>query len=398
MPACCKSLIVLMLALCIGLKVNADSLGLELSEGNNIVLLKSGEEKFADLFRSVAGARETIHMEYFNFRNDSIANALFDLLKLKAAEGVKVRLIYDDFGNASNNQPLKKYHLVDLRAANIEIYSFDPIRFPWVNHVFSRDHRKIVVIDDSIAYTGGMNVADYYIHGTEQVGEWHDLHCRIEGPVVEELQKIFYRTWYKTTGELLGVESGEWRVESEGSKVGIINREPRRSPKVIRRFYVQALDNAEREVRIINPYFTLIPSVKRAIKRAISRGVDVKILLSVKSDIPLTPDCGYYYGHKFMKRGASVWLFEPGFHHTKLMTVDGEYSTIGSANLNARSLRWDYEENIVVVDSAVTAELNELFDEQLTRSFYLDNETWKSFRTPWQRFRGWFASILSPFL
>lgn len=123
----------------------------------------TGQEKFDDMFQAIRQARKSIHLEYFNFRNDSIADALFDLLAEKAKEGVEVRALFDAFGNASNNKPLKKKHIKALRARGIEIYKFDPLRFPWINHVFSRDHRKIVVIDGKLAYTGGMNVADYYI-------------------------------------------------------------------------------------------------------------------------------------------------------------------------------------------------------------------------------------------
>ena len=145
--------------------------GITFSHDNNVTLLKNGQEKFDDMFSAIRQARHSVHLEYFNFRNDSIAMLLFDILAEKAAEGVKVRALYDAFGNSSNNQPLKKHHVKALRARGIEIYEFDPIRFPWVNHIFGRDHRKIVVIDGKIAYTGGMNVADYYIKGTEVVGD-----------------------------------------------------------------------------------------------------------------------------------------------------------------------------------------------------------------------------------
>ncbi|MDY6248927.1 MAG: phospholipase D-like domain-containing protein, partial [Prevotella sp.] len=203
------TLFTLHLSLSISLAQTSDSLiinqlreeGVTFSHDNKVKLLKSGQEKFDDMFQAIREARRSIHLEYFNFRNDSIAMLLFDLLAEKAAEGVKVRALFDAFGNASNNQPLKKHHLKELRERGIQIYKFDPLDFPWINHVFSRDHRKIVVIDDSIAYIGGMNVADYYINGTEQVGSWRDMHCRIEGSEVRTLQEIFARIWKKTTGE-----------------------------------------------------------------------------------------------------------------------------------------------------------------------------------------------------
>ena len=169
--------------------------GIKFTEGNCVKLLKSGQEKFDDMFRAIRQAKSSVHLEYFNFRNDSIASLLFDILREKRREGVEVRALFDGFGNDSNNQPLKKHHLESLRNDSVDIYEFDPIRFPWVNHIWPRDHRKIVVIDGKIGYTGGMNVADYYIKGTEQVGSWRDMHCRIEGPAVNELQHIFCCIW-----------------------------------------------------------------------------------------------------------------------------------------------------------------------------------------------------------
>lgn len=388
-------------------------LGITFSRDNSVTLLMDGQEKFDDMFAAIRQARSSVHLEYFNFRNDSIANALFDLLAEKAAQGVEVRALYDAFGNASNNSPLKKRHLREIRRRGIEIHAFDPIRFPWINHVWARDHRKIVVIDGKVAYTGGMNVADYYIHGTSQVGSWHDMHCRIHGTEVNTLQAIFIRTWNKVTGQNvhgpqyyrgLGHDSYFEGLKQDtcptaGAKmVGIINREPRTSNKIIREFYVNAIRMARDSVKIINPYFTLNHAIKKELREASRRGVKVEIMLSMRSDIPLTPDCGYYNAHKLMKQGCRVWMFKPGFHHTKVIMVDGRFCTVGSANLNARSLSWDYEENAVIVDSCTTRQLDHLFDSEKTDSFLLTEKTWDEWRSPFQKFRGWVAHLIARFL
>ena len=175
--------------------------GVSFSHNNSVTLLATGREKFEDMFQAIRNARHSIHLEYFNFRNDSIARELFHLLEEKALHGVEVRALFDAFGNSSNNRPLKQRHLDTIRAKGVEIYKFDPIVFPWINHVLTRDHRKIVVIDGRIAYIGGMNVADYYIKGTEKVGSWHDMHCRLDGNEVNTLQRIFLKMWNKTTGQ-----------------------------------------------------------------------------------------------------------------------------------------------------------------------------------------------------
>ena len=387
--------------------------GVSFSKNNTVTLLLTGQEKFDDLFSAIKQAKSSIHLEYFNFRNDSIANQLFNLLADKVKEGVEVRALFDAFGNMSNNKPLRKKELKSLRERGIEIYEFDPIRFPWINHVFARDHRKIVVIDGSIAYTGGMNVADYYINGTEIVGEWHDMHCRIEGDEVNTLQKIFIKAWNKVTKQHLSgakyyrgdrpnttfVDLKRPSVDSlNNMMVGIINREPRTSNTIIRKFYTTAIDVAKDSIQIINPYFTLNRAIKKAIKRAVKRGVKVDVMLSVHSDIPLTPDCGFYNAHQLMKCGCNIWMYMPGFHHTKVIMVDGLFCTVGSANLNSRSLNFDYEANAVIVNKEVTQELCNLFNAEKKESFLLTPKKWNEMRTPWKKFVGWFAHLLAPVL
>ena len=387
--------------------------GVKFSHNNSVTLLMSGQEKFDDMFAAIRQARETVHLEYFNFRNDSIANKLFELLAQKAQEGVKIRALFDGFGNDSNNKPLKKKRLKELRQQGIEIYEFDPVRFPWVNHVFHRDHRKIVVIDGNIAYTGGMNVADYYIKGTEVVGSWRDMHCRIEGDEVNTLQAIFLKIWNKTTKQNIhgadlykgGVQSIHFvglkpdTCTTAGQKmVGIINREPRITNKIIRSFYTKAINSAQDSIKLINPYLTLNRKLKKPLKNAVKRGVKVEIMVSTHSDIPLTPDCVFYTVHKLMKKGVNVWMYTPGFHHTKIITVDGKFCTVGSANLNARSLNFDYEENAIIIDQETTQQLSDMFDRDKADSFKLTKKSWNEFRTGWQKFVGWFAHLLTPFL
>ena len=387
--------------------------GITFSHNNTVVPLTSGQEKFDDLFKAISQAKKTIHLEYFNFRNDSINKELIDRLEQKVKEGLKVRAIFDGFGNSSNNRPMTKKHIKEIRDKGIEIYEFKPLSFPWIDAFFNRDHRKIVVIDGKLAYTGGMNVADYYIKGTKVVGSWHDMHCRIEGNEVNTLQHIFVKMWKKVSGEDLhepGLYYGGTDISyfkhlkpdttlTAGEKmVGIINREPHISKDIIRAFYVNAINDAKDSIKLINPYFTLSHKLIKAFKNAVKRGVKVEILLSVKSDIPLTPDCGFYNAPKLMKHGCDIWLYTPGFHHTKIIMVDGKFCTIGSANLNARSLRWDREENAVIIDPYTTKELDEIFELQKKDSFKLTQAIWNKLRTPWKKFVGWFAHLLSPFL
>lgn len=369
-----------------------------ITENNQIVLLPSGKEKFIDLFQHIRQARHHIHMEYFNFRNDSIGNEMFSLLAEKAAEGVKVRLIYDDFGNASNNQPLKETHLKDIRNKGIEIVAFDPIRFPYLNHVFHRDHRKIVVIDGRIGYTGGMNVADYYINGLPGIGKWRDMHMRLEGEAVACLQDIFLDIWNEETKQNVDDDIYYPEPEPVGNKtVAIVDRKPKVSPKTLRRTIVQSINSAQHKIQIVNPYFVPTNSIKKAIKKALKRGVEIEIMISAKADIPFTPEASFYITYQLMKKGADIYIYNDGFHHTKIMMIDESFCTVGSTNLNSRSLRYDYETNAFIFNGETTNELVDIFEEDKMHSDTLTRGRWKS-RSRWKRFIGWFAHLLTPFI
>ncbi len=383
------------------------------TDNNSVVPLESGQEKFDDLFKAVRDARESIHLEYFNFRNDSISTELFTLLARKAREGVEVRALFDGFGNKSNNRPLRARHLRLLREHGVEIYEFDPFRFPYLNHALSRDHRKIVVIDGMVAYIGGMNVADYYIKGKKELGAWHDFHMRVEGDVVGQLQSIFLHIWNMTTHQHVrgpqyypGCADPRKRfadlkpdtTATAGRKlVGVVNREPHITPTVVRETFLAAINAARHHIQIINPYFTLNRKLRKALRRAVERGVDVEVMVSEKSDIPITPRIVEYNANKLMRWGAKVYVFQGGFHHTKVMAVDGELAYVGSANLNSRSLSWDYECNLLVADTCFTQQIEGLFEQQKSACYQLTPERRRQM-PPRQRLAGWLFHFLQPFV
>ena len=376
-------------------------MGAPLTCNNRVELLMSGDEKFTDLFEAIRGARHHVHLEYFNFRNDSIAGVLFRLLAQKVKEGVEVRALFDAFGNLSNNKPLTKKHLKAIREQGIEIVKFDPFTFPWFNHAAHRDHRKIVVIDGKIGYTGGMNVADYYIKGLPKIGEWHDIHARIEGDAVRYLQGIFLTMWNRETGQHIGgpeyFPDTPQLPDSIAEEIMIVDRTPRETPRSISRAYTTSIREADSLIRIVNPYFVPTKSIKEAIKHALKKGTEVEIMVPSVSDVPFTPEAAFYILHKLMKKGAKVYLFNGGFHHSKVMMVDGSFCTVGTANLNSRSLRYDYETNAFIFDPETTAELTEMFNRDKQNSTLMTPEYWKE-RSAWKKFVGWFAHLFTPFL
>lgn len=389
--------------------------GVPFSADNRIVFFKTGQEKFDDLFAAISQARHSVHLEYFNFRNDSISALLFRLLERKAAEGVEVRAVFDGFGNSSNNRPLKRRHLDSLRKRGIEIVEFDPVRFPYVNHALHRDHRKIVVIDGLLAYTGGMNVADYYIVGKPEFGEWRDVHARVEGSAVDALQRIFLTFWnqvardevqgwqYYTGGRTADNAFAGLKADTTATAghklLGIVDRGPGSPRRIIHDAFVHSVETAQRQICLINPYFTLCPHLRRAFRHAVERGVDVQVMVSSKSDIPITPRIVEHTVHRLMKVGAKVYFFEGGFHHSKIMMVDSCFSFAGSANLNSRSLSFDYECNLLIADYPSTAELLRIFHtDRQTRCWQLTPETWKANFSKARRRAAWFWQFLTPFV
>ncbi len=372
---------------------------IEVTDKNSMELLNGGHEKFPRLFEDVRNAKKHIHLEYFNFRNDSLNGILISLLAEKAAQGVEVRAMFDAFGNASNNRPLKKRHLREMRDKGIEIVKFDPLRFPWLNYAFARDHRKIVVIDGKIGYSGGINVADYYVDGLEGIGKWRDMHARVEGESVAKLQDIFLAMWNEETGQNVG---GAGYYPSDTARVAdvdiaVVDRWPGKNPKQMRRIYANAINAAKDSIQLINPYFVPTPIIRKALKKAVADGVKVEIMISEKSDIPFTPEASYYVGYKLAKLGADVYLYNGGFNHSKVMSVDGKFCTVGSTNLNSRSLFYDYEDNLFIFDKGVTSELQKLYNADKRESYKLTREVWKR-RSPWKRFCGWLANLLTPFI
>jgi cardiolipin synthase len=372
--------------------------GVPVTENNKTLLLNGGREKFADLLQCIEKAKHHIHLEYFNFRNDSIAGLLFNLLIEKAKQGVEIRIIYDAFGNWSNNMPLKNNHLDFIRKNGIEIVAFDPLCFPFVNHIFCRDHRKIAIIDGKIAYIGGINIADYYIRGLPEIGEWRDIHVRIEGSATGYLQKIFLSIWNEITGqEIDGIQYFPVHDNINGKTVAIIDRVPGKLPRQLEETYLKSINSAKYRIRIINPYFLPTPAIRKALKKAIARNVKVEIMISAKLDIKFTPDGVFHVAHKLMKKGADIYIYNSGFHHSKIMIVDDRFCTVGSANLDYRSLRYDYEVNAFIFDKELAGELNDIFDADVNNSTKMTPEVWKK-RSIWKRFVGWIAYGLSPVL
>ena len=384
-------------------KRDFQQLGLPIYGGNTTRILPTAEIKFRDLFEAVDGAKEYILLDYFKFQQDSICGLLIEKLRRKASEGLQVYVLFDSFGNHDSDFPLSDTLQASIRKSGVNIAAFDPVRFPWINHLMHRNHHKIAIIDGKMVYTGGMNVADYYLHGKPKVGKWRDMHIRMDGPIVQAYEELFWKMWEKEQTPSPLPRKGEYLPspmgEVGGGSVAFASRWPKETPKIMRQTYSIAIDNADHLVQIVNPYAMLFGEVRAALRRALERGVRVQFMVSTKSDGKVNDDVIGLEMRKLMKRGAEVYYYGDGFHHSKVMMIDSLFCTVGTTNLDARSLCFDYEVNAFIFSPATTHELQQIFYDDIEKSStLLTPEVWKERFPLRRRIRSRILSISKRFL
>ena len=360
-------------------------------------VLTGGGVKFQDLELAISKAKHYVHVEYYKWYNDSIGRRLLDELVKASQRGVKVRILYDAFGSSGKGPNVTDEFIAHYRSLGLDLVGWDPMRFPYINHALHRLHRKMVVIDGRMVYTGGLNVADYYIHGKPELGKWADMHARLEGPIVDGYQRLFADMWYKETGEYL--DSMAYRSPAAhlyagmqgGYEAFVVDREPGKKSARIRQSYISCLDNAQNRVRIINPYVILVSSVRKALRRCIERGVEVEILLGHKGDHLISEVSTAREIYNLARRGAKVWLCMECFHHDKVLIVDDELCSVGTANLDARSLSFDYEVNAYFFSPEYCRQLNEYFHHHQKTAVMLTEDNWKELYPRYKRRLGWWT-------
>ena len=403
------ALLMLSSMLCLGensaerTKRDFQQLGLPIYEGNTTRILPTAEIKFRDLFEAVDKAEKYILLDYFKFQQDSICGLLIEKLRRKASEGLQVYVLFDSFGNHDSDFPLSDTLQASIRKSGVNIAAFDPVRFPWINHLMHRNHHKIAIIDGKMVYTGGMNVADYYLHGKPKVGKWRDMHIRMDGPIVQAYEELFWKMWEKEQTPSPLPRKGEYLPspmgEVGGGSVAFASRWPKETPKIMRQTYSIAIDNADHLVQIVNPYAMLFGEVRAALRRALERGVRVQFMVSTKSDGKVNDDVIGLEMRKLMKRGAEIYYFSGGFHHSKIMMIDSLFCTVGTTNLDARSLCFDYEVNAFIFSPATTHELQQIFYDDIEKSStLLTPEVWKERFPLRRRIRSRILSISKRFL
>ena len=371
---------------------NSNSL---LTTGNKIKILRNGKETFEAIFDAIRKAKHHIHLEYYIFSDDTIGNRLKNLLIDKSSEGVEIRIIVDDVGSWG----LKSKFINELKSNGIEIYPFMEVRFPRLtSRVNFRNHRKILVIDGKVGFTGGINIADRYIEGIKKIGPWHDTHLQITGDAVACLQVVFAADWYFVINENLnGRKYFPPFTEANEVAIQISASGPDSDWENIEQAFFAAITNARQKVYIVTPYLMPPPNIVSALKIAALSNVDVRIIIPAKSDSIIPRWSSFSYIEELLESGIKIYFYRSGFIHSKYIIVDSIFSTVGTTNLDFRSLETNFEVNAFIYDEGFTSKMEKMFYTDLENSREIELQDW--IHRPWhKKFRESIAHIISPML
>ena len=374
-----------------------------LTNGNKVTLLIDGPATYAAMFKAMENARDHINIETFIIEDDKTGRRFSDLLLKKQAEGVQVNLLYDSRGSFSTPAPFFQR----LRDAGIQVVAFNPInplntRGSW--SVAHPDHRKILIVDGKVVFTGGINISEVYsssLSGRSQLsgGEqdkkapipWRDTDVQIEGPVVAEFQKLFLDTWQLQKGAKLSERNYFPDLKAEGNAlVRAVGSSPGESNRLTFVLYVSAITFAENSLHLTNAYFVPDDETVKSLRDAAGRGVDVKIVLPGNTDASLTLSAGRYHYSELLKSGVKLYERRDVLLHAKTAVIDGVWSTVGSTNMDFWSFSSNDEVNAVILSKEFAAEMEKMFARDLAESHEIRLEEWKK-RPLLKRIKEWFA-------
>ncbi|GGA81068.1 cardiolipin synthase [Arenimonas soli] len=324
------------------------------SSAVDVKLLVGGKATYAALHEAIASAKHHLHLEYYIFEPDQTGTPLRDALVAKAREGVRVRLLLDALGSAR----LGRAFLAPLRDAGVEISWFHPVRlrFIWRPRINLRNHRKIVIVDGCVAFTGGINITDDENEAVNPKA-FHDLHLRLEGSIVRWLQLAFLEDWHYATGVALRDEN-LWPEARKGTMLAhALPSGPDSVWESIHRVKVEAIHQADRRVWLVTPYFVPGEAARMALTSAAMRGLDVRVVVPARSDSTLVSAASRSYYDELLAAGIGVFEYQPRMLHSKALLVDDETCVLGSANFDSRSFRLNFELSILLHDRDLAGEL-----------------------------------------
>jgi len=350
------------------------------SDNNAVELLINGEHKFPEVIKSLEAAKDHIHIEYYIFVDDNIGNTIGNILIRKAQEGVKVRFIYDDFGSNS----IRKTFISKLKQAGVEAEPFYKINFiQLANRINYRNHRKIIVVDGTVGFVGGINVSDKYVNPNTNNLFWRDTHLKITGKAVLSLQYLFLTDWNFCANQNIAFSFRFFPLDKNsditfGNQLTqIIYSGPSSDYPNIMYSLIQAIALAKEEILLTTPYFIPEKSYLDTIKIAALSGIKVKILVpNVSDSFIINATCNSYY-QELLEVGVEIYKYTKGFVHAKTMVCDNYVSVVGTANLDNRSFDLNFEVNAIVYDKKIASELKLNFYKDLETSEKIKITEWK---------------------
>ncbi|ONK23403.1 cardiolipin synthase [Bacillus sp. VT-16-64] len=367
-----------------------------LTQDNHVDIFTDGNEKFEALMNDIRSAKDHVHLVYYIMRSDDLGNKLLSLLVSKAKEGVEVRVLYDAMG--SRRLPRKFFR--PLIEAGGKVSAFFPAIIPHLNlQVNYRNHRKLAIIDGKVGYIGGFNIGDEYLGLNQKFGYWRDTHLRIFGKAVFAMQTRFVLDWNQASSNKISYEDRLFpEINSIGdTDVQIVSSGPDSEWEQIKYGYIKMINSAKDYIYIQTPYFIPDTSVLDALKIAVLSGVDVRLMIPNKPDHPFVYWATYSNVGELLKTGAKVYIYENGFIHAKTLIADGKIATVGTANIDVRSFRLNFEVNAFLYDDAVVEKLVDIFKKDVELSREL---TYKEYleRPLFIRFKESVSRLLSPVL
>jgi cardiolipin synthase len=350
--------------------------------GNAVDIFSEGEDTLNAMLEAIRSAQHHIHLETFILQPDDAGRAMMDVLVERARAGIQVRLLYDAMGT----HRLSRAFLKPLTDAGGKASVFLPVNVLRRRiQINMRNHRKILVIDGSIGFVGGMNIGNEYLSLSPRFGYWRDTHLRIAGPAVAGLQHIFMEDWdFATSGHLQ--ERGFFpELKAMGPHAAqIIDSGPDRDFKAIREIYFAAILQARKRVWIASPYFVPDPGLFDALCLAGYRGIDVRFLGLFQPDKWIPFFAARYYWHNVLNSGVKIYQYTKGMMHSKVVIVDGEWASVGSANFDMRSLHLNFEANALLYSTAIAAQLEQAYLRDLDVSIRLDKQVFRARPFPGQ--------------
>lgn len=370
-----------------------------LARKNRVRIIADGKQLFHEMIEDIERAKSSVHIEFYAFKNDQIGKKIRDLLVRKALAGVEVRVIYDPFGSLGAFRSFFK-SLIDAGGYVEPFLARSAIMDFRLNF---RDHRKIVVVDGRVGYVGGFNIGDQYLGRSKKFGYWRDTHLRITGSAVFGLQGRFILDWNATASEgLLPADHIETRyfplthVKGD-TNMQIVSSGPDSDLQQIKMGYIRLIQSAKKRVWIQSPYLIPDDSVMDAIRIAVMAGVDVRIMIPQMPDHPFVYRATQYYAHELAKDGVKIYYYENGFIHSKTMVVDDRLASVGSANMDYRSFKLNFEVNAFLYDEKLAVQLAELFEKDQRLSRLMTAEAFDN-QSLYLRFKQSFCRLLSPIL